>query len=223
MLGTMKMSRLLTSFLVAGSVRVVAQQAFGGLTQTRGVTHSRACSWQYRNTPGLEPSRDLPIRSAFNLWKGSRGHGGRRLQVVAELRRGCRGRQRRRPRFRAARAATSRAAAAGLAFIAATTWATVLVTAPEGPVARLTVIALPLTVTLERLSCAAPGSLSCAVMSLPPFWPNCERREHDRLRLADRRRTASALPVALLTRRRPPVDVRVRRLEAQRCACDLRW
>ena len=52
-------------------------------------------------------------------------------------------------------AAVTSAAAAGLALIASTTCAAVLVIAPAASVARLTVIALPVTLTLSGASFGA--------------------------------------------------------------------
>ena len=68
-------------------------------------------------------------------------------------------------------AAVASAVASGSALMAATTCAAVLVTAPVSLVARLTVIALPETVTPSgRL--LAPGLRSSTVTSLPPSWPH---------------------------------------------------
>ncbi|GAA4398392.1 hypothetical protein GCM10023153_23230 [Ornithinibacter aureus] len=56
---------------------------------------------------------------------------------------------------------------AGLASIAAATWAAVLVRAPAESVARLTVMSLPATVTDSGLS-AVPGLAKVTAMELPP-------------------------------------------------------
>ena len=58
-------------------------------------------------------------------------------------------------------------AACGLALIAATTWAAVLVIAPAPSVAAEILMALPVTETLSG-ALPAPGSTIWAVMSLPP-------------------------------------------------------
>ena len=67
--------------------------------------------------------------------------------------------------------ALTSAAAAGLALIAATTCAAVLVSAPVSLVARLTTMSLPVTATLSG-ALATPGFLNSAVTSSPPVWPH---------------------------------------------------
>ena len=67
--------------------------------------------------------------------------------------------------------AVTSAAAAGLALIAATTCAAVLVSAPVSLVARLTTMSLPVTATLSG-ELFAPGFLNSAVTSSPPRWPH---------------------------------------------------
>ena len=64
-----------------------------------------------------------------------------------------------------------------LALIAATTCAAVLVIAPVASVARLTVMALPVTVTASG-ALFAPGFTSWAVRLLPPRWPHALRGQH---------------------------------------------
>ena len=65
---------------------------------------------------------------------------------------------------------------------AAATWAAVLVTAPAASVARLTRMALPVTVTASGRS-AAPGSASATVMSLPPSCPQASESTATRVAL----------------------------------------
>ena len=60
--------------------------------------------------------------------------------------------------------------AAGLALIAATTCAAVLVGAPAASVAEETTRSLPATLTVSG-EFGAPGLRNSAVMSLPPSWP----------------------------------------------------
>ena len=92
--------------------------------------------------------------------------------------------------------AVTSADAAGLALIASMTCVAVLVIAPAAPVARLTVIALPATLTLSGALFAA-GSLSWAVMALPPSWPHAfEVRTIARSALAVER--AAVLPTGRL-------------------------
>ena len=67
--------------------------------------------------------------------------------------------------------ALTSADAAGLALIAATTCAAVLVSAPVSLVARLTTMSLPVTATLSG-ALLAPGFLNSAVTSSPPRWPH---------------------------------------------------
>ena len=72
----------------------------------------------------------------------------------------------------------------GLALIAAMTSFAVLVTAPVALVAGLTRIALPVSVTLERLVVRPSGGTIWAVSVLPPRWPMSLRGHHDRARAA---------------------------------------
>jgi hypothetical protein len=66
--------------------------------------------------------------------------------------------------------ATTSALAAGSALIAETTWAAVLVRAPEASVARVTRMSFPVTLTLNG-EFATP-SRNSAVTSFPPSWPH---------------------------------------------------
>ena len=62
------------------------------------------------------------------------------------------------------------ALAAGLALIAATTCAAVLLTAPAASVPSVTLIARPETSTASGAFAPEPAT-SCAVRPLPPSWP----------------------------------------------------
>ena len=135
------------------------------------MAHSRACCWQYRNTPTFEPSRCLPIRITEYL-NGPRWT----WAFVAVVRKSdrltfARGSTTPSPAFPRYVTATSFAFASGLALIAATTCAAVLVSAPVPSVASRTSRSLPVTCTDSGAS-SWPGWMNSAVMSLPPSWPH---------------------------------------------------
>ena len=112
-------------------------------------------------------------------WNGPRCDVRRRVEEVVQVA-PWRGPARcRRPRCRGRSWRVTSAAASGLALIAATTCAAVLVSAPVSLVARLTTMSLPVTSTLSGAS-LAPGFLNSAVTWSPPVWPHSLAVEHDR-------------------------------------------
>src|SRR3954451_18867400 len=96
--------------------------------QVRAVDHSRACCWQNRKTPGLVPSRCVPMRYRC-CWNGPRA------TLVGALRKSerlTRAREATRPAPALLRyvLARTRAAASGFALIASTTCLAVELGAP---------------------------------------------------------------------------------------------
>src|ERR1700754_2791560 len=125
------------------------------------------------NTPTLEPSRCLPMRST-RCWNGPRwtlAGAFRKSDSATRARTGTTPA----PALPAHGYAVTSALAGALALMAATPCAAVLVSAPLEFVARLTVMSLPVmsfgaTATLSGES-ATPGLRNSARIWLPPSWP----------------------------------------------------
>src|SRR3954465_3078815 len=165
------------------------------------------------NTPTFEPSRWEPIRSIFTVC-GPRGYVGGALRksfsaVVAV------GATTPAPALVRNFVAVTSAAAAGDALMASTTCAAVLVTALFAPVARLTVIALPVTETLSGADPVA-GFTSATAKSLPPCWPHACVVSTTAWACIAAFRPPGVLPVA------PDVEP-VYGVDVPTIACDLRW
>ena len=157
--------------------RVVAHEPLGGLERDRRSAPTRGrgrCAWI--STPGLVPSRYLPIRSARIVY-GPRGTSPAGAPVRFWSRKSVSD-DRRRRRLHDARArrwcgtgARGRSGPASRASIAAATCAAVLASAPAAFLASSTRIALRSS-TSTASGRSAPGRLTnSTVMPLPPSWP----------------------------------------------------